>query len=1156
MSFGGRKIFLHYLAEPATGNTYYVDGGGRVQLGAYIPLQDDPEGWLENRVTFGRSASYYGLNRTFTVPLKFVGDGAKIIRYLVYKKRGIEQPLQLIILKWNPDTDVYELYYKGMVSLPNKENLVAEGVNVNVMEGGVVQLLKAYENTVFQIPCDGSIPENIRVKLDGLLFKDTFHYQGVSIAGINSSAVLPAVFTGNEGDNIGIIHGDPQYETVPNISYYTTSLNYIFSSVGNISVLVEGKIKVRKTSPGASSFSLAAITSSPIQIHLASSGLLPVGDSEFSFLQSVGLGANENLFIAFDSVLGSFDILEWSFDLKFDSRYRTTVAWAVRAYDLFKLIVQNINQRASSTLQQFNYQAVSNYLQQYSNLVCISGDALRASSDANYPGPVVIKTSLKDFFDSFDAILNGSLGNQQVPGQVEALFFEEKGYVFNSSSVTMELGEVSDFKIGIALDYYFTTLKIGCPNQQYEEKAGKYEYNTTALWSAPIKSIPAKERSLVTKYRTDPHGVEYTRFSSGGRSTTHNASDNSVFILNVDNSVTEYDRFTAQATGVLNLAASNTNTPISLSNASTDYFTPNQNFTVFTFTKDINTPQFTVQLTAFGAVTGPGNLTLSVWKNGVQIFTIAGSGLISASNQLSGLIFNQGDTVEVKYTTPVSTTASITFLSLDIISEQIVIYTLKRVSYDSITGLPNPTTYFNIEDLTPKRMLIRQGNFLRSPLYNLIPDSLVFETLDRNQDLSTTLAGQTITENAGVPISSLAAPLFYPYIFQFKTKVPLNFMTLLSGAANGHIKFRYNGIELYGFPLEVSQKPALSEDQEWKLLCSPATDPGNLVDLNIDGLNFIDMAGHSTFIPHTCPVHFVPLGYVNPSQYHHLTMEQDWFKNRIKSWIAQNDYFNPWQTNDVIKIQCQTNGLGPVQVEVMDCDGNVITTIPLSVVITNAVKQPNVCYQGLVPLTGLSEAIYYLVLTAGTGSAITKFVSEGLWVKADWPETLLIEYSNKVNKQATIFTNGYKPSLRVHGRIVRYEPGSRFAVHENQPADIEMLDGIPYDTFKLEIGFNDGGIPDYKIRKLSRIMLLTDTSIDGWYYTRNGDAKWERTNFPGQPKEYWSLDIRYTDNRDGITLSTDGTVDQNISIVYNIQANAFGENSGVSNVLQVEQQNV
>lgn len=315
------------------------------------------------------------------------------------------------------------------------------------------------------------------------------------------------------------------------------------------------------------------------------------------------------------------------------------------------------------------------------------------------------------------------------------------------------------------------------------------------------------------------------------------------------------------------------------------------------------------------------------------------------------------------------------------------------------------------------------------------------------------------------------------------------------------------------------------------------------------------MAGYSTFIPHLNPVHFVPLGFTNPAQYHSVTMDQDWFKNRIRSWVANNDYFNPWQNNDTIKLQLQTNGLGPVQVEIMDCQQKVVATIPFSAVDTAAIKPPYTLYQVNIPLTSFEEGVYYMVITAGTGTAITKFVSEPLHIKEDWPETILIEYSNNVNKQACIFSTGYRPSLRVHGRIGRYEPGSKFAVYENQPADIELLNGIPYDTFPFEIGFADGGIPDYKIRKISRIMLLTSTDLDGIAYTRNGDAKFERVNFPGQPREYWSLDVRFSDNRDGITLSTDGTINQNITIVYNINAAAFGENSGVSNVIQVEQEN-
>jgi hypothetical protein len=40
--------------------------------------------------------------------------------------------------------------------------------------------------------------------------------------------------------------------------------------------------------------------------------------------------------------------------------------------------------------------------------------------------------------------------------------------------------------------------------------------------------------------------------------------------------------------------------------------------------------------------------------------------------------------------------------------------------------------------------------------------------------------------------------------------------------------------------------------------CSPKTNPSDLVSLDIDGLNFLDLMGYATFIPHLCPVKFVP----------------------------------------------------------------------------------------------------------------------------------------------------------------------------------------------------------------------------------------------------------------------------------------------------------
>jgi hypothetical protein len=581
------------------------------------------------------------------------------------------------------------------------------------------------------------------------------------------------------------------------------------------------------------------------------------------------------------------------------------------------------------------------------------------------------------------------------------------------------------------------------------------------------------------------------------------------------------------------------------------YCSNDTDFKVFTFANNINRPQFTVKLTAAGTVAGSGSIDLAIWINGVARFSIvAPAGAFADTNSIAGIIMRQGDTIEVKYTS-VLATATLTLLELELISEQILVYPLKRVNYDAITGLINSSTAFNIEDLTPKRMLLKHGNYLRSTLWNLIPDGLTFQTLDRNQALSTTLAGVTYTENANVPISSLDAPLFYGLQFEFKTKVPLNFADVMNGAANGHIRFTYNGKTFYGFPLEITQKPAINESQEWKLLCSPLTNVNDLVDLDIDGLNFLQLMPNDSFISHLCPVKFVPLDQVLDPQYHFIHMDNDWFINQVQFWIHKQNYFHPWQFNDEIRIQLITGGIGPAQVDVYNCNAKLISSTAMNVITTSALNSPKILYELPVSLAGLSsigEGVYYLVIKIN-GTAV--YITEGLWVKQNWSMTLLLAYKHAKNKQSMIFSTGYNPVIRVHGWIDEFKPGAKFAVYEDQPADLEMLNGIPFRTHKLNIAAAQG-VPDWMPDKVNRIMLLDTTLIDGKQYTRDGDAEWEVKNTEGWPRRYWSLGIRPAQNRDGITVTGAG-IDVNVAVEYFLNANAFGNDPG-QNIISITEQ--
>lgn len=1142
-----REIFLYFLTDNQ-GRSYYIENGVLKMSATPKWLEDAPQGWLDNTVSFGRSSKYYGINRSYTIPLKFVNDGASIIRRVYYSGKGIEEQLNLVILKHNDENDLYELYYKGEIDLVMIEDLSAEGVQVNVMEGGLVKYLRAYENTVYEFPCDGTISQNKLVNISGILFDDKFNYSAIEVPDvpIGKSYACPNVFIDNTGDNIGILKGDESFEDITDMlpTYFLTSSNYIFKSVNPVTITIRGRFIVSAFGgSGSANCIYRFVTSNNTTVDIVTESI-PNGQTVIKeFTHTMTLAAGEALFTYIDNPVGSgagLSITESPYTIEFQSKFPDTKTWAIDCFDLFKLLVGKVSEG--------QYEGVSSLLESNRHLVITSGDALRGTHKA------VIKTSLADFFESMNVILNASLSNQTLPGQKETLFIERKEYVFNSSSVDINLGEVSDLKITLASEYMLNNLKIGYAPQQYDEKAGKQEYNTTAQYKAPISRVQ-KELSLISKYRADSYGIERTRFNSGSRSTTSNSSDNAVFILNITDTTTPLI-YTASRVTPLNIFDYD-NQNISFENYSGIYFTPDSVNEVLTFGYTS-----ALEYTITGAVTGiiygtsGQSVTVNLLRNGVVEQSLsaaadpAGANFNLTINKT--LVLSPNDTIKIQ----VSCTADSGTLdqaNINFQSATLSEYSLRRVVYDSVSGIANPETAYNIEQLTTARLVKTHGNWIRSVLFNQPDSKLTFLTLDKNKDLFTQKGAEIFKESADIRVSSLDAPLMYPLILEFKTKVPINFADLLNSAANSHIKASYNGVEFYGFPIQVSQKAALNDAQEWKLLCSPLTNPADFINLDVDGLNYMNLMAYGLFIPHACPVKFVPLDNVLPAQYHTKHMDGWWFSEQIAQYVETAKYYQKWQTNDVIELQCQTNGLGPVSAMLIDCHGNTKATISLTQKTDTAVVAPMALFEGSVPLTGLDDGLYYIVWSAGSGEAIAKFISEPLHIKADWPNTILFEYSNRINKQSVIFTTGYSPSIRVEAAwtLQDFDPESKFSVYENQPADLEMINGIPYRVHNLFLGDNQG-LPPWVLDKLNRILLFTTCKADGLEITRNQDAKFEKINIPGWPMSYYNIKVREKNNRDGSYLDVDGNLDKNITVIYNIKTKGFGSNDETVQITKIQ----
>lgn len=156
-------------------------------------------------------------------------------------------------------------------------------------------------------------------------------------------------------------------------------------------------------------------------------------------------------------------------------------------------------------------------------------------------------------------------------------------------------------------------------------------------------------------------------------------------------------------------------------------------------------------------------------------------------------------------------------------------YNLLRPAFDSVTGLLDPASAYNLL-ISPKNCLLNHGNYLRSVFYWLEAGSLVFQTSDRNAALVTVKAGVTIAEGTDENIGSLDDPLFIPLSFNVDSPMPDGMIDIMNATPAGTLQFSYNGETFYMLADTVSIQPANKAVQTTTGLCSTLTDITKLID--------------------------------------------------------------------------------------------------------------------------------------------------------------------------------------------------------------------------------------------------------------------------------------------------------------------------------------
>lgn len=663
------KKFKYYLTN-AAGLFFAVIGSAVSLTPTETELPNAPDGWKDQAIGFARNTTYSNVFRSFTIPLRFVIAGAFILRTRLYTY-GIEDITNLVIKRLNTVTGAYDLFYSGEIDY-SKYSDTLQYFDANCMEGGIMKFLKAYENTDYEIPLSGD--GTVYVEMDGLDLQKKITFTTVDGSLNVGDMTVGMAFSTEEGTSFGVITGNSPLQNTDGFDQSTNDDRWILKCIqGPVTFTITGTINIEVhtvTTP----FRLYVVKNNGTQVDLVpTTGTLSIGTHSFNINASVTLSTDERLFIkaAKNDEFGHGDRTIEFFN---DNLYFSFVSHFATSY-IKARNAKNVAQDLLTKICGEGYTLDSDLLE-YCGIYLTSGDGIRGLDGA------VIKTSWKKFFASFNRNLNIGMS---VSGTTATIDTKQS---FFSTALIYALGKVKDAKFSFAEDYMFNTVKVGYPNQDYDDVNGRDEFNNTHQYTGPITRI-SKELDLTGDYRADAYGIELVRINLENKVTVDSGSDNDTFMLDV----------------------------------------------------------------------------------------------LSAGTTHSGLpLFN-----------------------------------LNRPAFTSITGVLNPTTIFNVR-LSPKRCLLAHGATIRSGFWKFDTSSLIFQTTEKNDSLSTTLGGQTITENANVSIASLSAPYYIPVKVDFETQVPDALSSLMETYGNGKFTFEYNGSTYEGYCLEAKQKPSGNESQQWTLL--------------------------------------------------------------------------------------------------------------------------------------------------------------------------------------------------------------------------------------------------------------------------------------------------------------------------------------------------
>ncbi len=528
---------------------WQIDTDGMVtKSNKAYPLVFSPDGWNDISIQNIRNKKYWGIDRSVSIPLSYVGDGATIIKSIMLKY-GIEESVYLIIAKqelhYVPGVDYgywYKQIYRGEVDLSTYSHAGAK-VNCTTLEDGLAKYLKANEGTVYELPMN--VPEAINVKMDGikLLNKvDTFISNGFNQGNdpnfdignhtLETQIIQEdAPFVGGKkatkrvkygGNNVELLASDEWLldSTIDGVIDFSYKIDFTLYQIDTPNPAQFFRIVVASVPPNGFVTNRFIIFESRNEVGALNRSYLVEGTASINILKGEklflygfstidGAGGARTLIVTYNSTSDNY------FNYSYKYIHPTTFVKAFRPQYLFEKLINKVTEGAYTA-------AVSAYFNKYKQLVITCGNSLRGLPNTN------MKISFNDFFQFWDSI--DSVGLIDLINKID--FGEKKDLVDTVNYI--DLSEPTNFRVNVAKDYLINEIEIGYPEISNEIGVlnGNEEFNCKFLFSVGTTKSPQK-LDKISKIKASCYEIEKIRITTENKDSTDYKSDNTLFALHV-----------------------------------------------------------------------------------------------------------------------------------------------------------------------------------------------------------------------------------------------------------------------------------------------------------------------------------------------------------------------------------------------------------------------------------------------------------------------------------------------------------------------------------------------------------------------------------------------------------------------------------------------